>query len=120
MRKKTTKRSLLASVLALALCVIMLVGTTFAWFTDTASTGVNKIVSGKLDVALEMKEGGNWVSAEGKTLEFVKAKDAPTNEKILWKVTALITGMMRGPRLPCWSAALRSCRRALPLVRVCA
>ena len=45
MRKKTTKRSLLASVLALALCVIMLVGTTFAWFTDTASTGVNKIVS---------------------------------------------------------------------------
>ena len=85
MRKKTTKRSLLASVLALALCVIMLVGTTFAWFTDTASTGVNKIVSGKLDVALEMKEGGNWVSAEGKTLEFVKAKDAPTNEKILWE-----------------------------------
>lgn len=85
MRKKTTKRSLLASVLALALCVIMLVGTTFAWFTDTASTGVNKIVSGKLDVALEMKEDDNWVSAEGKTLEFVKAKDAPTNEKILWE-----------------------------------
>ena len=85
MRKKTTKRSLLASVLALALCVIMLVGTTFAWFTDTSSTGANKIVSGKLDVALEMKDGGNWVSAEGKTLEFVKAKDAPTNEKILWE-----------------------------------
>ena len=46
MSKNTTKRSLLASVFALVLCVAMLVGSTFAWFTDTASTGVNKIVSG--------------------------------------------------------------------------
>ena len=83
MRKKTTKRSLLASVLALALCVIMLVGTTFAWFTDTASTGVNKIVSGKLDVALEMKDAaGQWVSAEGKTLNWVKAA---AGEQVLWE-----------------------------------
>ena len=52
MNKKTTKRSLLASVFALVLCVAMLVGSTFAWFTDTASTGVNKITSGKLDVKL--------------------------------------------------------------------
>ena len=43
MKKNSTKRSLLASVLALVMCVSMLVGTTFAWFTDTASTGVNKI-----------------------------------------------------------------------------
>lgn len=55
MSKKTTRRSLLSSVFALVLCVAMLVGATFAWFTDTATTGVNKIVSGKLDVALEMK-----------------------------------------------------------------
>ena len=63
----------------------MLVGATFAWFTDTASTGVNKIQSGKLDVALEMKDAsGNWVSAEGKTLDFVKAAGAE-NEAILWE-----------------------------------
>ena len=64
MKKNSTKRSLLASVLALVMCVSMLVGTTFAWFTDTASTGVNKIQAGTLDVALEMKGGqDNWVSA---------------------------------------------------------
>ena len=38
MKKSTTKRSLLVSVLALVMCVTMLVGTTFAWFTDSAST----------------------------------------------------------------------------------
>ena len=62
---KSTKRALLTSVLALLMCVAMLIGATFAWFTDTASTGVNKIQAGNLDVALEMKNGDNWVSAEG-------------------------------------------------------
>ena len=82
--RKSTKRALLGSVMAMVLCLAMLVGATFAWFTDTASTGVNKIQAGKLDVALEMKEGGNWVSAEGKTLDFVKAAGAE-NEAILWE-----------------------------------
>ena len=50
--KRATKRALLTSVMALVMCVVMLVGTTFAWFTDTASTGVNKIVAGNLDVKL--------------------------------------------------------------------
>ena len=48
--QKATKRALLTSVMALVMCVVMLVGTTFAWFTDTASTNVNKIVSGNLKV----------------------------------------------------------------------
>ena len=52
--KKATKRALLTSVMALVMCVVMLVGTTFAWFTDTASTGVNKIQAGNLDVELLM------------------------------------------------------------------
>ena len=82
--RKSTKRALLGSVMAMVLCMAMLVGATFAWFTDTASTGVNKIQAGKLDVALEMKDAsGNWVSAEGKTLDFVKAADAK-GEAILW------------------------------------
>ena len=50
--KKATKRALLTSIMALVMCVVMLVGTTFAWFTDTASTGVNKIQAGNLDVKL--------------------------------------------------------------------
>ena len=45
---KSTKRALVSSALAIIMCVAMLVGATFAWFTDTASTGVNKIVSGKI------------------------------------------------------------------------
>jgi predicted ribosomally synthesized peptide with SipW-like signal peptide len=67
------------------MCVAMLIGTTFAWFTDTASTAVNKIQSGKLDVALEMStDGTNWESAEGKTLEFIKAP-GHDNEPVLWE-----------------------------------
>ena len=50
--KKATKRALLTSIMALVMCVVMLVGTTFAWFTDTASTGVNKIQAGNLAIDL--------------------------------------------------------------------
>ncbi len=83
--RKSTKRALLGSIMAMVLCLAMLVGATFAWFTDTASTGVNKIQAGNLDVALEMKDAaGQWVSAEGKTLDFVKAAGAE-NEAILWE-----------------------------------
>lgn len=61
-----TKRALLTSVLALVLSLAMLAGTTFAWFTDTASTGVNRIVSGNLDVGLEYWGGAEsgWLTAE--------------------------------------------------------
>ena len=81
--RKSTKRALLGSIMAMVLCMAMLVGATFAWFTDTASTGVNKIQAGKLDVALEMKDAaGQWVSAEGKTLNWVKAA---AGEQVLWE-----------------------------------
>ena len=53
--KRATKRALLTSVTALVMCVVMLAGTTFAWFTDTASTGVNKIQAGNLDIELAYK-----------------------------------------------------------------
>ena len=79
---KNTKRSLLMSALALVLCVSMLVGSTFAWFTDTASTSVNRIQSGTLDIELLMYDGANWVSAEGETLNFIAADG---NQNILWE-----------------------------------
>ena len=82
---KSTKRALISSTLALLMCVAMLIGTTFAWFTDTASTAVNKIQSGKLDVALEMStDGTNWETAEGKTLTF-KTQDNRAAGQILWE-----------------------------------
>ena len=76
--KKATKRALLTSVMALVMCVVMLVGTTFAWFTDTASTGVNKIQAGNLDVKLmystDMVE---WKEATEQTKLF--------NDNALWE-----------------------------------
>ena len=79
-----TKKALRGSLFALFLCIVLLIGTTFAWFTDTASTGVNKIQSGKLDVELQYDNNGTWENAEGKTLDFQKAKGAK-NEAILWE-----------------------------------
>ena len=89
--RKSTKRALLGSVMAMVLCLAMLVGATFAWFTDTASTGVNKIQAGNLDVQLQYAtawdENGNvtsWADAQGKQLEFKKAAGAE-NEAVLWE-----------------------------------
>ena len=85
--KKATKRALLTSVMALVMCVVMLVGTTFAWFTDTAFTGVNKIQAGNLNIELQMKDNeGNWVNAEGKTLPFLVKGEIPAEgTQILWE-----------------------------------
>lgn len=74
-----TKRALLTSVLALVLSLAMLAGTTFAWFTDTASTGVNRIVSGNLDVGLEY-----WGGAESGWLTAENSKDL-FDENALWE-----------------------------------
>lgn len=69
--KKTTKRALLGSVIAIALCLVMLLGTTFAWFTDTANTAVNKIQVGNLDVQLEYsKDFVKWTKVTDTTKLF--------------------------------------------------
>ena len=84
---KSTKRALISSTLAILMCVAMLIGTTFAWFTDTASTGVNKIQAGNLNIELQMKDNdGKWVNAEGKTLPFlVNGKIPAEGTQILWE-----------------------------------
>ena len=86
--RKATKRALLTSITALVMCVVMLAGTTFAWFTDTAKTNVNKIQAGNLDVALEMYDTTQrkWVNAEGKTLNFLVNGAVPAQgTQILWE-----------------------------------
>mgnify|MGYP000649322873 FL=1 len=87
MTSKSTKRALISSTLAILMCVAMLIGTTFAWFTDTASTGVNKIQAGNLDIELQMKDNnGRWVNAEGKILPFlVEGKIPAEGTQILWE-----------------------------------
>ncbi|RAQ30064.1 hypothetical protein DPQ25_00715 [Hydrogeniiclostridium mannosilyticum] len=67
-QSKHTKRALLASILSVVLCAAMLIGSTFAWFTDSVTSGHNKIVAGNLDVELEY-----W---DEETQQYVSAKDA--------------------------------------------
>ena len=66
---KSTKRALLTSALALLMCVTMLVGATFAWFTDTASTGVNKVQAGNLDLEVQYRTtaGDDWKTLDNAT-----------------------------------------------------
>lgn len=54
--KKTTRRALFSSFMALLLCCSMLVGTTFAWFTDTVTSTGNIIKSGTLDVEMSWSD----------------------------------------------------------------
>lgn len=68
---KSSKRALLLSALAIVLCIAMLIGTTYAWFTDTASTAVNKIQSGNLGVQLEYsKDFSEWKNVTEETKLF--------------------------------------------------
>lgn len=79
-KTKSTKQALLMSVLALVLCFAMLLGTTFAWFTDSVTSAGNKIMSGTLKVDLELldKESGTWNSIkEDKTALFNNDKWEP-------------------------------------------
>ena len=62
-KTKSTKRALLISGLALFVCITMLVGSTFAWFTDNVTSGSNKIVAGTLQIDLKLlEEDGTWTS----------------------------------------------------------
>ena len=64
MNKQNTKRALLMSALSLLLCVSMLVGSTFAWFTDSVTSAGNIIKSGTLDVEMYWAEGKDAVPAD--------------------------------------------------------
>ena len=57
--------------MALVMCLVMLVGTTFAWFTDSVTSGVNTIKSGNLDVELEYEVSkGTFEKVTGETNVF--------------------------------------------------
>ena len=82
--KRATKRALLTSVMALVMCVVMLVGTTFAWFTDTASTAVNKIQAGNLDIEVEYTlDGETWKDLDRATDIFQKGLWEPGHTEVV-------------------------------------
>ena len=79
---RQTKRALLTSVMALVMCVVMLLGTTFAWFTDTATANVNTIKSGNLHVEIQNTAGTaidklEWVKENGDVIA--------NQDDILWE-----------------------------------
>ena len=76
MNKK--KMALVHSVIALLLCCSMLIGTTFAWFTDSVTSGKNRIIAGNLDVELE------YLTADG-TWQTVNANTNVFEENTLWE-----------------------------------
>ena len=80
---KSTKRALISSVVALFLCFTMLLGTTYAWFTDSVASKNNVIKSGNLDVTLEYKKVVNGVISEN--WETVEGKDDIFNPKAHWE-----------------------------------
>lgn len=81
---KSTKRALLSSAFAILICVAMLIGTTFAWFTDTASTGVNKIQAGNLDIEVKYTlDGDNWNDLDGATDIFQKGLWEPGHTEVV-------------------------------------
>ena len=90
MKLKSKKSALLLSFTSLLLCFAMLAGSTFAWFTDTATTGVNRIQSGKLDVELWKNKGtkGNpeWAKVEDGSdpLNWV-TNDGRAQDQIFWE-----------------------------------
>ena len=80
-KSRNTRRALLSSALVIVMCLAMLIGATFAWFTDTATTSVNTIKSGKLDVQLVDASG---VSLEGAQLSWVTQDNAKV-DTIYWE-----------------------------------
>lgn len=66
-KNKSTQHALLLSSLALLMCVFMLIGSTFAWFSDDISSQSNKIVAGVLDVQLLLHDGSDYVDISNST-----------------------------------------------------
>ena len=83
---RSTKKALVMSIFSLLICVSMLLGTTFAWFSETISSATNVIKSGNLDIELEYWNGEKWVDVQGKS-------DILTNE--LWEPGATEVAYLR-------------------------
>lgn len=83
---KNTKTKLISSVTVLLICFAMLIGSTFAWFTDNASTGVNKIQAGNLDI--EAYYQNTTLSAvEGQTTTYSLPAGSPRGNSIIFENT---------------------------------
>ena len=87
-KTKSTKRALLMSGLVLLVCVTMLIGSTFAWFTDNVTSGNNKIIAGNLDIQLLMDTGDGYEDISNSTesiFNMLSNKAQNDNAYTLWE-----------------------------------
>ena len=83
--KKGTKHALLMSVISLLLCCSMLIGTTFAWFTDEVKTNNNIIKSGNLDVELYWSTNAQtWSKVDENTNVFSATLWEPGHTEVVY------------------------------------
>ncbi len=80
---KTTKRALLTSIMSLVLCFTMLLGTTFAWFTDSVTSENNIIKSGNLEVAMHWADG--TLDPDADTTAWKDASEGAIFNNELWE-----------------------------------
>lgn len=83
-RRNATRNALFTSMLSLLLCVSMLVGTTFAWFTDSVVSGNNVIAAGNLDIELEYYDGSDWKTVNGATELFTGNLWEPGHTEVVY------------------------------------
>ena len=84
MKMNHTRNALISSMIALLLCVSMLIGTTFAWFTDSVQSGVNTIAAGNLDIQLFHDDKGTTSDEE------VTATTPLFDDVALWEPGAMV------------------------------
>ena len=82
-KKCSTKKALLASLLMLAICFTMLLGTTFAWFTDTVESTSNIIKTGKIDIEMYWADGTKAIPTQ--TKDWKNAKNGAIFNYNLWE-----------------------------------
>ncbi len=86
-KKKLTKRALLLSALSLLMCVSMLIGSTYAWFTDSVTSGNNKIIAGNLDIGVYYAYPSDVVNGDipDENWKPVTADKSLFNKDALWE-----------------------------------
>ena len=81
---KSTKKAFIGAVLALVICFTMLVGSTLAWFTDSASVGIQTITTGTLNLTVEDGLADDANTWEGQMLTWQKQNAAP-GDPVWWE-----------------------------------
>jgi len=90
MKIRNATKTLVSSVIAITVCFTMLIGTTFAWFTDSSASGINQIKSGNLDVGFVYTNSYNGTPEE--VNEGTKIFADINGEEITWEPGASASG----------------------------